>query len=102
MNKIKKLNIVPVGDRILLKRLEEKEQMRGGIIIPDSAAEKSQEAQVVALGSGKRDKDGKCIPFEVKVGDRVIIDKYGANEVKIEGETCLIGREDNILGIIVS
>jgi chaperonin GroES len=96
----KKAGITPLGDRVLVKRAEEGEQVRGGIIIPDSAKEKPQEATVVALGSGKRDKDGEVVPFEVKAGDRVLISKYGGTEVKIGGEDYLLVREDDILGII--
>ncbi|MEZ0296004.1 MAG: co-chaperone GroES [Candidatus Methylacidiphilales bacterium] len=93
-------NVRPLGDRVLIKALEEKEVVRGGIIIPDAAKEKSQEARVVALGSGKRDEKGEKIPFEVKAGDRVLISKYGGTEIKIDGETYQIVREDDILGIL--
>jgi chaperonin GroES len=93
-------NIKPLGDRVLVKPLEEKEISKGGIIIPDSAKEKPQEAQVVALGTGKRDDSGKLIEFTVKVGDKVLISKYGGTEVKVEGESYLIMREDDILGIV--
>jgi len=93
-------NIKPLGDRVLVKPLEEKEISKGGIIIPDSAKEKPQEAQVVALGTGKRDDDGKFVEFTVKVGDKVLVSKYGGTEVKVEGETYTIMREDDILGIV--
>jgi len=93
-------NIRPLGDRVLVKPLEEKEISKGGIIIPDSAKEKPQEAQVVALGTGKRDDDGKLVEFTVKVGDKVLVSKYGGTEVKVEGESYTIMREDDILGII--
>ena len=93
-------NIRPLGDRVLVKPLEEKEISKGGIIIPDSAKEKPQEAQVVALGTGKRDDDGKLIEFTVKIGDKVLVSKYGGTEVKVEGESYTIMREDDILGII--
>ncbi|PAY99949.1 MAG: co-chaperone GroES [Spartobacteria bacterium AMD-G4] len=93
-------NIRPLGDRVLVKPLEEKEISKGGIIIPDSAKEKPQEAQVVALGTGKRDDDGKLIEFTVKVGDKVLVSKYGGTEVKVEGDSYTIMREDDILGII--
>ena len=93
-------NITPLGDRVLVKPLEEKEISKGGIIIPDSAKEKPQEAQVVALGTGKRDDDGKLIEFTVKVGDKVLVSKYGGTEVKVEGDSYTIMREDDILGII--
>ncbi|MDR1010058.1 MAG: co-chaperone GroES [Opitutaceae bacterium] len=94
-----KIKIKPVGDRILVKHIEEKEQVRGGIIIPDSAKEKPQEAQVIALGTGKKDEDGKVLPFEVKIGDKVLISKYGGTEVKIDDEKYTLVREDDILGI---
>ena len=93
-------NIRPLGDRVLVKPLEEKEISKGGIIIPDSAKEKPQEAQVVALGTGKRDDDGKLIEFTVKIGDKVLVSKYGGTEVKVEGDSYTIMREDDILGII--
>src|SRR3954452_20879131 len=95
-----KVNIRPLGDRVLVKPLEEGEVKKGGIIIPDTAKEKPQEGQVVALGTGKRDEDGKLIAFTVKKGDKVLISKYGGTEIKIEGESYLIMREDDILGII--
>jgi len=83
-----------------VKHLEDKEQVRGGIIIPDSAKEKPQEAEVIALGTGKRDESGKVIPFEVKVGDRVLVGKYGGTEVKLEEQKYTLVREDDILGVI--
>ncbi|MFT3828973.1 MAG: co-chaperone GroES [Opitutaceae bacterium] len=95
-----KTSITPLGDRLLVKRVEEKEQIKGGIIIPDSAKEKPQEAEVVAVGTGKKDDNGKVIAFEVKAGDRVLISKYGGTEVKLGDDTLLIVREDDILGII--
>ena len=95
-----KLKIQPLGDRVLVKAIEEKEQMKGGIIIPDSAKEKSQEAEVIALGTGKKDDDGKLIPFEVKVGDKVLVSKYGGTEVKIGDDKYSLLREDCILGVI--
>jgi len=95
-----KLKIMPLGDRVLVKAIEEKEQVKGGIIIPDSAKEKPQEAEVIALGTGKKDEDGKRIPFEVKVGDKVLVSKYGGTEVKIGDEKYSLLREDDILGVI--
>jgi chaperonin GroES len=95
-----KIKIKPIGDRVLVKQVEEKEQVRGGIIIPDSAKEKPQEAEVIALGTGKREEDGKLRPFEVKVGDRILISKYGGTEVKLDDEKYTLVREDDILGII--
>jgi chaperonin GroES len=93
-------NIKPIGDRVLVKHVEEKEQVRGGIIIPDSAKEKPQEAEVVALGTGKRDEKGAVQPFEVKVGDIVLISKYGGTEVKIDDKKYVLVREDDILGVV--
>ena len=92
--------IQPLGDRVLVQSLEEKEQTKNGIIIPDTAKEKPQEGKVVALGTGKLDEAGKKIEFTVKKGDTVLISKYGGTEVKLDGETFLIMREDDILGII--
>ena len=83
-----------------MKHLEDKEQVRGGIIIPDSAKEKPQEAEVIALGTGKRDESGKVHPFEVKVGDRVLVGKYGGTEVKLDEQKYTLVREDDILGVI--
>jgi len=94
------VNIRPLGDRVLVQSIEEQEVKKGGIIIPDTAKEKPQEGKVVALGTGKRDEDGKLIAFTVKKGDKVLISKYGGTEVKIDGESYLIMREDDILGII--
>ncbi len=95
-----KVKIQPLGDRVLVKALEDKEQVKGGIIIPDSAKEKPQEAEVIALGTGKKDDNGKLIPFEVKVGDRVLVSKYGGTEVKIGDDKYSLLREDDILGVI--
>ena len=94
------VNIKPLGDRVLVQAIEEKEVKKGGIIIPDTAKEQPQEGKVVALGTGKRDEEGKLIEFTVKKGDKVLISKYGGTEVKIDGETYLIMREDDILGIL--
>ena len=94
------INVKPLSDRVLVKPLEEKEIKKGGIIIPDSAKEKPQEGEVVALGTGKLDETGKKIEFTVKKGDRVLISKYGGTEIKFEGENYLIMREDDILGIL--
>src|SRR5260370_30182037 len=94
------VNVKPIGDRVLIRPLEEKEVKKGDIIIPDTAKEKPQEGTVVAVGTGKLDDSGKKIEFNVKVGDKVLISKYGGTEIKIEGENHLIMREDDILGII--
>ncbi len=93
------MNIKPLGDRVLVQQIVEKEQVKGGIIIPDAAKEKSQEAEVVALGSGKTE-DGKNVAFEVKVGDKVLISKYGGTEVKSGDEKYTLLRQDDILAII--
>lgn len=95
-----KIKIQPLGDRVLVKQVEEKEQIKGGIIIPDAAKEKSQEAEVVALGTGKTDDNGKKYTFEVKVGDKVLIAKYGGTEVKAGDEKFTLLREDDILAIL--
>ena len=94
------VKIKPIGDRVLVEHIEEKEKVRGCIIIPDSAKEKPQEAKVIALGTGKKGEDGKISAFEVKVGDKVLISKYGGTEVKIEDKKYTLVREDDILGII--
>jgi chaperonin GroES len=94
------MKIRPLYDRIVVKRIEEKESIQGGIIIPDSAKEKPQEGEVLAVGNGKRLEDGKIVPLEVKVGDRILFGKYSGNEMKIEGEECLIMREDEVLGVL--
>jgi len=96
------MNVKPLGDRVLVHQIEQEEVKKGGIIIPDTAKEKPQEGKVIALGTGKRDEDGKLIPFEVKKGDRVLISKYGGTEIKIDGKDYQIMREDDILGIIES
>src|SRR3982075_2873509 len=94
------VNVKPLGDRVLVQPMEEQETKKGGIIIPDTAKEKPQEGKVVALGTGKIDVHGKKIDFQVKKGDKVLISKYGGTEIKIDGDTFLIMREDDILGII--
>lgn len=93
------MNVKPLQDRVILKRIEEQETLRGGIIIPDSAKEKQQEGKVVAVGSGKRLEDGTVLPLEVKAGDRVLFGKYSGTEIKLDGEEYLIVKEDEILGI---
>ena len=94
------MKVKPIGDRVLVKPAKEEETKKGGIIIPDTAKEKPQEGKVIAIGTGKTDESGKKIPFEVKVGDRVLISKYGGTEIKIDGEEYQILREDDILGIV--
>ncbi|HBX71236.1 MAG TPA: co-chaperone GroES [Chloroflexi bacterium] len=90
----------PLGDRVIVKPIEQDDITAGGIMLPDTAKEKPQEGKVVALGTGKTDDNGKKVPFEVKVGDRVLISKYGGTEIKIDGKDYLIMREDDILGVI--
>jgi len=92
----------PLQDRLLVKRLEEKEQVQGGIIIPDTAKEKPQEAKVLAVGPGRVTDDGKVQPIEIKVGDTVVFGKYSGTEVKVEGDDLLIIREDDVLGVLES
>jgi chaperonin GroES len=90
----------PLHDRILVRRLEEAEQKRGGIIIPDTAKEKPQQATILAVGTGRVSDDGKVQPLDVKAGDKVVFGKYAGTEVKIDGEELLIIREDDVLGVI--
>jgi len=94
------MNIRPLQDRLIVKRVEEKERTKGGIIIPDSAKEKPQEGEVIAVGSGKITDDGKKIPLDVKAGDRVLFGRYAGTEIEIDDEKHLIMRENDILGII--
>ena len=93
-------NIQPLHDRVIVKRIDEGEQIRGGIIIPDSAKEKPQEGEVIAAGQGKYKEDGARQALDVKAGDRVLIGKYSGSEIKLNGEELLIIREDEILGVI--
>jgi chaperonin GroES len=94
------MKVQPLHDRILLKRVEAKQDKRGGIIIPDTAKEKPMEGKVIAVGAGRVEKDGKRIPLEVKVGDRVLVGKYSGTEIKIDDVEHVILREDEVLGII--
>ena len=94
------MKIRPLQDRVIVRRLEEEETTKGGIIIPDTAKEKPQEGKVIAVGKGKFTEDGKLIPLDVKVGDKILFGKYSGTEIKIEGEELLIMREEDILGII--
>ena len=97
------VHIRPLHDRLIVKRVEDQEQKSaGGIIIPDSAKEKPQEGKVLAVGKGKKNDDGKIIPLDVKAGDRILFGKYSGSEIKVEGEECLILREDEVLGVIES
>ena len=95
------LNVKPLGDRVLVEQVEEKEVKKGGIIIPDSAKEKPSEGFIRALGTGKKDDDGKLLPFEVKVGDRVLVSKYGGTESKIDGKEYKIFNADDLIAVIV-
>jgi len=90
----------PIHDRILIKRVEDKQTVKGGILIPDTAKEKPQEGVVVAVGNGKREKDGEVVPLDVKAGDRILFGKFSGTEVKIDNEEYLILREEEVLGII--
>jgi chaperonin GroES len=94
------MNVQPLGDRILAKRLNPEETVKGGIIIPDTAKEKPLEAKVISVGPGKYDESGKRIPMEIKKGQTILIGKYSGTEVKIDGEEHLIVRQDDVLGII--
>jgi len=94
------MKIRPLQDRVIVKRVEEEEKTKGGIIIPDSAKEKPIEGKVIAAGNGKLGDDGKVHPLDVKAGDRILFSKYAGTEIKIDGEEHLIMREDDILGVI--
>ena len=94
------LNVKPLGDRVLVEQVEEKEVKKGGIIIPDSAKEKPSEGVIRALGTGKKDEDGKLQPFEVKIGDRVLVSKYGGTEIKIDGKEYKIFNADDLIAIL--
>ncbi len=94
------MNVRPLGDRIIVQRLEEESKSKGGIIIPDTAKEKPQQAKVVAVGKGKVNDDGKVTPVDVKKGDVVIISKWAGSEIKVDGAELLIIREEDILGVV--
>ncbi len=94
------MKLKPLHDRVLVKRLEEKEAKKGSIIIPDTAKEKPQEGEVMAVGPGRITDDGKRQPMEVKVGDKILFGKYSGSEVKLDGEEYLIMREDDVLGVL--
>jgi chaperonin GroES len=94
------ITLRPLHDRVLIKRVDEQETVKGGIIIPDTAKEKSQEGEVIAAGTGKRLEDGTVVPLEVKTGDRILFGKYSGAEIKLEGQDYIILREDEILGIL--
>ena len=90
----------PLGDRVLIQRVEEEEKTKGGIIIPDTAKEKPQEGKVIAVGPGARDDSGKIVPLDVKAGDRILFGKWSGTEVKIDGEDLLIMKESDVLGVL--
>lgn len=94
------MNIRPLYDRIVVRRVEEQETKVGGLFIPDSAKEKPQEGEVVAVGKGKRLEDGKVVPLDVQPGDRILFGKYSGSEIRIDGEELLIMREDEVLGVL--
>ena len=94
------MKIRPLYDRIVVKRIEEQETVRGGIIIPDSAKEKPQEGEVVAVGNGKRLENGTLVPLDVKVGDRILFGKYSGSDIKLDGDEYMIMREDEVLGVL--
>lgn len=94
------MKIRPLHDRVIVKRLDNERKTASGIVIPDTAAEKPDQGEVVAVGPGKRDDNGKLIPIDVKVGDKVLFGKYAGTDIKVEGQDFLIMREDDILGVI--
>jgi len=94
------MNVRPLADRILVRRVEEAEKTRGGIIIPDSAKERPLEGKVIAVGSGKRTEDGQIIKLDVKAGDRILFGKYAGTEIKVDGVEHIIVREDEVLGVL--
>jgi len=94
------MNIRPLHDRIIIERLEEETRTAGGLIIPDSAKEKPFEGKVVAVGKGKKTEDGKVLPLDVKVGDRVLFGKYSGTEIKVDGKEYLMMREDDVLAVV--
>jgi chaperonin GroES len=94
------MKFIPLHDRILIKRIEEKETAKGGIIIPDSAKEKQQEGEVIAVGNGKKTEEGKIIPLDVKAGDRILFGKYSGTEIKVDNEDYLILKEEEVLGVV--
>jgi len=94
------MKIRPLHDRVIVKRIEEERKSAGGIVIPDTAAEKPDQGEVLAVGKGKKTEDGKLIPLDVKVGDRVLFGKYSGQTVKVKGEELLVMREEDIMGVI--
>ena len=94
------MNIRPLHDRVIVKRIEEERKSAGGIVIPDTAAEKPDQGEIIAVGKGKKDDQGKLIPLDVKVGDKVLFGKYSGQTVKVKGEELLVMREEDIMGVI--
>ena len=94
------MKIRPLQDRVIVKRIAEEEKTKGGIIIPDTAKEKPQEGKIIAVGKGKANDDGKVLPLDVKVGDKILFGKYSGSEIKLNGEEHLIMREEDILGVV--
>ena len=94
------MKIRPLQDRVIVKRIAEEEKTKGGIIIPDTAKEKPQEGKIIAVGKGKANDDGKVMPLDVKVGDKILFGKYSGSEIKLNGEEHLIMREEDILGVV--
>ena len=94
------MNIRPLHDRIIVERLEEETKTAGGLIIPDTAKEKPQPGKVISVGKGKKTEDGKVLPLDVKVGDKILFGKYAGTEIKIEGQEFLMMREDDVLGVV--
>jgi len=94
------MKIRPLYDRIVVKRIEQREELQGGLFIPDSAKEKPQEGEVMAVGKGKLLEDGKLVPLDVQAGNRILFGKYSGSEIKVDGEELLIMREDDVLGVI--
>ena len=94
------MKIRPLHDRVIIKRIEEEKKSAGGIVIPDTAAEKPEQGEIVAVGKGKKDDNGKLIPIDVKVGDRVLFGKYSGQTVKVKGDELLVMREEDLMGVI--
>jgi chaperonin GroES len=94
------MKIRPLHDRVIVKRIEEEKKSAGGIVIPDTAAEKADQGEIVAVGNGKKDDNGKLIPIDVKVGDRVLFGKYSGQTVKVKGDELLVMREEDIMGVV--
>jgi chaperonin GroES len=94
------MKIRPLHDRVIVKRVEEERKSAGGIVIPDTAAEKPDQGEIVAVGKGKKDEQGKLIPLDVKVGDRILFGKYSGQTVKVKGDELLVMREEDIMGVI--